>query len=75
MLEEKKEQLRSQIHELQRLADEATACAQLLRQQADKYQEVLDKPDLSAKDLDSLLAERTKPELPVGAFRLTEGLM
>lgn len=75
-LAEKKERFRSQIHELNRLADEAEACAQLLRQQADQYQEILDQEDLSEEKLDSLLAEpTTKPDYPTGAFRLTEGLM
>lgn len=74
-LAEKKERFQAQIQELNRLADEAEACAQLLRQQAQQHQRILDEDDLTEEKLDSLLAERDQPDFPAGAFRLTEGLM
>ncbi len=65
----------AQISELNRLADEAQACADLLRQQAEKYRRILESEDLTQERLNSLLAERQPPPVSNAAFRLTEGLM
>ncbi len=65
----------AQIQELERLANEAQACAELLRQQAQSHRERLDSGELTLQELESLLAERDTPSPLNGTFKLTEGLM
>lgn len=75
-LEEKRERFKAQISELFRLAEEAEACASLLRQQAASHQELLEDKNLTEEQLDALLAD--KPERRFkhkGQFVVTEGLM
>ena len=75
-LQEKRQRFQAQIAELYRLADEAEACADLLRQQAASHAEILEDDDLTEEKLDSLLADQPKQRFNAnGAFSLTEGLM
>jgi hypothetical protein len=75
-LEEKRQRFQAQIAELYRLADEAEACANLLRQQAATHAELLKDDGLTEEKLDSLLADESKHRFnPNGTFSLTEGLM
>jgi uncharacterized membrane protein affecting hemolysin expression len=75
-LEEKRQRFKAQISELYRLAEEAEACASLLRQQAASHAELLEDDDLTEEKLDSLLADEPKQRFkPAGGFVLTEGLM
>lgn len=75
-LEEKRERFQAQIAELRRLAEEAEACAQLLRDQADSHAKLLEDESLTEERLDRLLADKPKREiLSKGVFSLTEGLM
>ena len=75
-LEEKRERFKAQISELYRLAEEAEACADLLRQQAASHAELLEDENLSEEKLDSLLADEPERKFkPPGSFVLTEGLM
>ena len=76
-IDEKRTRFQAQIDELYRLAEEAEACAKLLRQQADSHAELLADEELSEEKLDSLLAEeQPKRNLsPIGGFIVTEGLM
>lgn len=75
-LEEKRERFKTQISELYRLAEEAQACAQLLREQAASHEELLQNANLTEQQLDSLLADEPAYKFKSnGAFVLTEGLM
>lgn len=75
-LEEKRERFKSQISELYRLAEEAQACAAILREQAASHEKLLEDDDLTEEQLDSLLADKPKQRFkPTGGFVLTEGLM
>ncbi len=75
-LKEKRQRFQAQITELRRLADEAEACAQLLRDQADSHALLLEDESLTEERLDRLLADKPKPQfLSNGAFMVTEGLM
>lgn len=74
-LEEKRQRFKAQVSELYRLAEEAEACANLLRQQAASHAELLEDDSLTEEKLDSLLADKPKRFNASGAFSLTEGLM
>ncbi len=75
----KREQFQGQIRELYRLAEEAEACARLLRQQATKHQNLLDSDDLTEDQLDELISEKPEqtfePPNASATFRPAEGLM
>jgi len=75
-VEKKLKQLKDQIRELFRLAEEAESCGQLLRQQAESHQRLLADANLTEEQLDAVLAEKPQPSLPnQTGFAITEGLM
>lgn len=65
-----------EVRELFRLADEAEACAKLLRQEAQRYQKALDDGELSDDELRKLMEKRQQLTIPnPAAVRITDNLM
>lgn len=66
---------REQVQHLFRLADEAQACAELLRQEAERYQRALDDESLDEDELRRLMHERDNEVPDLNRFRVTDRLM
>lgn len=74
--QEYRERYQQQINELFRLAAEAESCAKLLRQEAERYQKLLDEGEIEEAALKGMLEERESLRFnPEGTFKITEGLM
>ena len=70
-----KTRLQEQIAQLQRLADEAQSCAELLRMEAERYQRALSDDSVSDEELDRLMTERAELIPDLSKFKVTDRLM
>lgn len=76
MLEDYRERCEEQVREMLRLSAEAEASARLLRQEAERYQRMLEDQTLSEESLRSMAAGREDLRItPEKLVRVTEGLM
>ena len=73
--EDYRSQFQEQVRHLFRLADEAQACAELLRQEAQRFQRALEDESVDEEQLRRMMRERDNVIPDLNRFRVTDRLM